>query len=370
MKSKPLAIVSQGSQVALAGVDTLYLNYFADIPGHVLSSIRYHKELLQNQSRFALEIPYTLGGIDGIRFNVRRTGQQFWQYVLVSGDIKLLVSTRDGKSNIPSIRLEIGSISCNQGVMEKVKMVDSLLDFLGVDVLRRTVARVDLFADIRGSIDTLGFGDLNKSVSRAVDKAVYFRGTAVTGVQYGSGQIVARIYNKRLEMEVKQALSKSDFFQRLWKVDDDITRVEFQLRSKALKSFGGVGFEQVMLKAGDIWKYLTEDWLRYCEYVNRRSKKQAVARVTAFWSAVVGAFVGIKALRNKISADYNPKALLKQAVGCVSSILARTGLDVDDLFGQAAFFRDLVQREMVELFGSPKHKDRYLTRQRDFISIF
>jgi len=81
-----------------------------------------------------------------------------------------------------------------------------------------------------------------------------------TGFTIGSGHIVAKIYNKTEEIKV----SHKEYMYEIWdgvEEGEDVWRIEFEIDRELLRDFGVESFSDFKSVAGDIWRYLTEDWL-------------------------------------------------------------------------------------------------------------
>jgi len=70
---------------------------------------------------------------------------------------------------------------------------------------------------------------------------------------FGQGDIVLRVYDKVAEIEQQSA--KAWFFL-LWERDQDVWRIEWQIRKKLLRAFGIVTFEDLGKLQGDLLRYL------------------------------------------------------------------------------------------------------------------
>jgi hypothetical protein len=73
---------------------------------------------------------------------------------------------------------------------------------------------------------------------------------------FGRGEIVLRVYDKVAEIEQQSA--KAWFFL-LWGQDQDVWRIEWQVRKKLLRQFGIVTFEDLGKLRGDLLRYLCSE---------------------------------------------------------------------------------------------------------------
>jgi len=127
-----------------------------------------------------------------------------------------------------------------------------------------SVARVDVYADEQGWVPVLS--DFPNFVCRAVRRQVYeaprrlhASGREISGITFGKGDVMARLYNKTLQMH-----ATGDTWPELLWPDAvpgvAVWRTEFQFRSRGLRSLGLSGPEQVLERRQDLWDYGTH-WL-------------------------------------------------------------------------------------------------------------
>ena len=90
------------------GIDFLKVSFWLDWEGSaILEQLEAQKVALQD-TEFEESISLHLHGLD---WNLSRTGVRFFSYRLQGGDVVLLLSPRGSKGNMPSARLEIGSLT-------------------------------------------------------------------------------------------------------------------------------------------------------------------------------------------------------------------------------------------------------------------
>ncbi len=90
------------------GLDTLKMSFWVDFSSsNLFETLISAKNKAQDEDKDSE--PVNLAGHD---FNVMRTGAQMFQFRLIRGDVRILLSPRKHTSDIPNCRLEIGSLSC------------------------------------------------------------------------------------------------------------------------------------------------------------------------------------------------------------------------------------------------------------------
>jgi hypothetical protein len=143
----------------------------------------------------------------------------------------------------------------------------------------------------------------------------------------GGAEICCRIYNKGKEV---QASGKKLWFLKVWGLEscENVWRVEFQLRRKALKCYGANTVSALLERLGGMWANLTDSWLSL-----RLPGGANVARreVHPWWQAVqqagerLGSTVEIKRdfeLRHEASVGW----FTSHMAGCLMTYAALMGL--------------------------------------------
>ena len=122
-----------------------------------------------------------------------------------------------------------------------------------------TASRVDLYVDSQGWQPQRE--DFPRFVCRAqrktefeTDRQTHTRGRRLSGFVFGRGAIVARIYDKTLELAVRG----ETWPQVIWEgaqPDRPVWRVELQFRRPALKAFGLRTVADVLAARQELWEY-------------------------------------------------------------------------------------------------------------------
>jgi hypothetical protein len=152
------------------------------------------------------------------------------------------------------------------GVDESLEHGRSLLEgdiFAGSYEL--TVSRMDLYADMQGWCPELGdlrrfvgFGRHRKGFEQR--QHTYMIGSRLTGLTFGKDALVARVYDKTVEIG-RRGLN---WLPDLWGTDGEdrpVWRVEFQYRRPALVEFNLKSVAETIMARQELWRYATEDWL-------------------------------------------------------------------------------------------------------------
>ncbi len=326
------------------GIDTLQVSIHANIQNYsIFDDLKFFKKQLQ--AGFGTSLPFNFGEKEFFKFNLQRIGTKFYPYVLTSGDITLLLSSRSSDSQIPNIKIEIGSISSQDNLFQNYSLILAWLKVYGITVEKEIISRVDISVDCIGTkIKSLDICNQDKWISRARKFSVYYENRKITGIMLGKGQIALRIYDKSYELQ--KDLIKSNFFQKLWKIPTDldlkdipVTRIEFQFRRSFLKELAipVTNIQDLKKNIDSLWQYSTKKWARFSKnIVDRNSRNQDKAKTAKIWKKIQNIVFNFPSLPNKrIKKNLvkNLIALRAQARGCLLNLVAACGHEPDDFFG-------------------------------------
>ena len=115
------------------------------------------------------------------------------------------------------------------------------------------LSRVDFTFDYQ--IDAIDF-DEDSFVSQAAKDNQHRKNRKVQTFRFGEGELVLRIYNKVDEIQEKSA--KTWFFD-LWGCEENVWRIEWQVRKEWLRRFGIRTFIDLDERQGDLLRLLVND---------------------------------------------------------------------------------------------------------------
>ena len=116
-----------------------------------------------------------------------------------------------------------------------------------------SLSRVDFTFDYQ--IETIDF-DEDNFVSSASKDNQHRKNRKVQTFRFGEGELVLRIYNKVDEIQEKSA--KTWFFD-LWGCDENVWRIEWQVRKEWLRTFGIRTFADLEERQGDLLRVLINE---------------------------------------------------------------------------------------------------------------
>jgi hypothetical protein len=173
-----------------------------------------------------------------------------------------------GKSDrFPAVHVQLHSAYLHSvGLQWALDLLELLLrhDVFG-SAYELMVSRIDLYADVQGL--ALELVDLRRFVGygrhrRGFDERqeAFAVGHRLTGFMFGKDALVARIYDKTVEIQRRG----QSWLPDLWGTDAEggaVWRIEFQYRRKVLVEFHLREVEDTLNSVQDLWRYATCEWL-------------------------------------------------------------------------------------------------------------
>ncbi len=99
--------------------------------------------------------------------------------------------------------------------------------------------------------------DENSFVSRSNKDSKHREDGKVQTLTFGKGDVVLRVYDKIAE--IKQQSEKAWFYELWGGLDEDVWRIEWQVRKEVLRNYGIKTFDDLYNKLGNLLKYLSEE---------------------------------------------------------------------------------------------------------------
>lgn len=258
---------------------------------------------------------------------VQRTGIPFYAYKLVTKDFSICFMDKSKGDNPPITIRFMSSYLWSFGLNDAIEEFMVWFRNLGMPVIGNKISRLDVCVDT----DEVVFkeNDVKGVSTRSRNKEIHFvnseflQGRVFSGFTFGRGEVLARIYNKTLEIQK----SGKVWFYDIWEEnghcrDGDVWRIEFQLRRKALKEFGISVIEDINSNEIGLWAYLTQEWLSI--RIPNKDTNASRWKVKPKWRKLQKAhlnYIPSPLIRERIKIG-NVKQLLDQASGLLLSIAA------------------------------------------------
>jgi hypothetical protein len=212
----------------------------------------------------------------------------------------------------------------------------SLKSFVGTLLLSQTdemvCSRVDVYADFQGWVPRSEDYDrfITRSRRNTSHLAVHYSGRHFTGFTFGRDAMVARLYDKGLEI----VHSGKNWMHEVWADRLDVAapvwRLEFQLRRQILAECSLTEPEDVFAKRPSLWAYAMK-WLSLREPIAGVTRTRwPVADV---WSHLTQSQAGVahSPLVRKRIREHDESVLIRGLTGYASSLAAITGVSDLDL---------------------------------------
>lgn len=339
--------------------DTLKLSLWVDWSNSsFLDRLEAFKTQVQDGE--ADSLPVDLGGLD---WNCMRTGTSRYNYRLLRGDIRLLFNRRKADGNIPNVRIEIGSVSCwSPGYQSIYQDVIRMIELFGGGIVKERVSEIHLAADLIGvPLSALPIKEQEHWITRAHSFTMQYDRRRFSGISWGKGDFMLRIYDKVLEL--KNSTHKQDAFADIWGLPSfdahPVTRVEFQIRRPVLREFKPIinTLADLQEHLDALWKYCTAEWCRLTEDAVDRNHHQSRATTHPFWEFVHAVSWLGKNLVYRAKSYFlkDLRKIRQQAAGLGMSIAAMMGRAPDDLEGIIAFAHGCLESDLRQLFRTDKN---------------
>jgi hypothetical protein len=259
----PVNYIPEETRLLRFGVDSLYLSYPGLMSDEWDQKLSRLKELAQQEDEVSQSVAQVM--ICDHLFEVRDRGAGRFSFVLVDNAFRIQASNARSKS-LPLAYVQISSeYLTHAGIEQAETSLRYVVNTLGLVKETANVSRVDLFADLAATCEMDAFHPLRDWVTRVESMSLHYSNGQFSGWSFGSGgDIVARLYDKTLEIEKK---SKKFYLHDLWRHNGwdgnrQVWRMEFEAKRNALVSLNLSKLSDLLPNQAALWRYLTENWLR------------------------------------------------------------------------------------------------------------
>lgn len=279
-------------------------------------------------------------------FVVKPSGSRGYEWILENGDVSVCIAQKaEGGRVYPEVYVTFRAEYLWRLGYDKA--YEEFLSWLSTwaAVVDNRVSRCDLCMDIQMPFPKID--PKREILAKAKGKVqyieVYANGYRGTGYKVGKGALVARIYDKSLEIKASQ----KEWFQDIWRFNGwdektSVIRVEFQARRDFLKEMSVVGFDSLVECLADIWRYCTSDWLTV--RVPTGDSHRYRWPITDWWKALQVEFI-LFGVPLGILRDRQPKVryehLMKQGKGVLLSAVAAASIQFGIEHGIFRLLKDL-----------------------------
>ncbi len=314
------------------GIDSLYVSFKGTLKEGVKERLEKKKKLAQSEDEKEQASARMM--LDDHCFEVSDRGTKWYSFILVDNWYHLQISGSK-RQKLPQLYVQVSSelLTC-YGLDNAIIHLRKIVLMLMETIEEETISRMDIFTDFVTDKELEGIEKVSW-VTRAQKIHKYWKGDIFTGWTIGQGgDILARLYDKTVEIEkshkdyLKEIWEKQgwDTFQRVW-------RLEFQLRRELLGQMKINTFLSLTEKSNDVWRYVTQDWLRLAIKDNTLNRTRW--KTNPLWEKIQavrfndGKFTGIVREVNK-SRIPSDKTLFQNGIGYITAFAAREGFESVD----------------------------------------
>lgn len=307
-----------GVRVLAGGIDSLYASVRGELVDGLLGILDEVRRASPDQ-----DVPLTISG-SAPDLLLRPHGWRGYPFWLSSPRYELCLGAADP---FPPAYLQLHAAHIHSlGVERAVEDAEAMLvrDLFPTGC-RAIASRVDVFVDEQGWVPERE--DFARFQCRGLRRRVFEvprqqhgYGRRLSGFSFGTGDLVARLYDKTLEMTVK-GHTWPELLWRGWDRAQPVWRVEIQYRRPVLAAMGLTGMREVVEHRQGLWEYGTR-WLSL--RVASQDSNRARWPVAPVWEELTRASVGGRAeplIRERVRQD-DVLRLTQGLVGYATSLEA------------------------------------------------
>ena len=354
------------------GIDTLHLGLHIDW-GFQWPEIEHALAALRVRALNTRGIPGRFGNAEPFTFYPKGLGSYYRNHLKFSGG-DFYFSNTPAPCTCPNGVCWVDNWQLlERGVINATTTVTNTVAGLGGRVVKAVPSRVDLFVDLHipGGL-AQEFLDAGRVAKKQKRRVIGDQNDVLETYYVGKegATITARIYDKPKELQNHYPI------EGVGNSDDqpatDIWRVEFQVLRPALQGWKINSVDDLLNKIGDVWKYLTSEWLRFCEQDNPHVSRRTVQ---SWWKVVqeIGPRLGpisstpLRRTRGNVMPD--KMHLVRLIAGCLANYAARIGEsdparawqalgdDVKNIYRQQDFNAKYeAKRAELGMIESPRHR--------------
>lgn len=305
----------------------------------------YRKSLSEQSHKWPLEIVYRSATLWSMPF-----ATLWWETIQVLyrlADIPTNIIDEDGVLQLKS----------------RVSRIDVAIDTDEIQFTEEDRGRFVTRARHRAAYSTEEWVEESPDETNEEDTtAIYHRGEEFTGLTFGKGSILVRIYNKWIEVSKSGSYKHAKlFFSDIWKeagwdTTKDVWRIECQLRREALhaltledKTFADASIPAAVKHFPSIFPYLYGSWLTFHDPTNDNNKSKWP--MNEVWQNLVEKATAHHSIseRRNLPIQFDAVSLAKSLLGLLSSFAVAIGessssnlfRQLDNYIGQTLQIDDL-----------------------------
>jgi hypothetical protein len=311
--------------VLAGGIDSLYLSVKGEVDAEVLDRLELLKVKAQETGQAQL-----VSSADDRKALMQPSGWGSYRYWVRCGDFDVFLGR--GQS-LPPVYARIASEFIHEvGPLNALTDLKSFVGPLLHGEAHETVcSRVDVYADFQGWVPRSDDYDcfITRSRRNTCHIAVHHDGRRFTGFTFGRDAMVARLYDKSLEISHSGKGWMRDVWADRLDPSSPVWRLEFQLRREVLAECSLTGPEDVLAHERNLWEYAMR-WLSLREPTFSATRTRwPVADVWSHLTRSHPGMTGNPLVRKRIR-EHTQSVLVRGLTGYASSLAAISGVsDLD-----------------------------------------
>jgi hypothetical protein len=312
--------------VLAAGIDSIYVSFKGEVDAARLDGIELLKARAQETGQPQLD-----PSVVGRKALVQASGWGSYRYWLRCGDFDVFVGR--GRS-LPAIYARIASEFIHEvGPLSALAGLKSFVATLLLGQTDETIcSRVDFYADFQGWVPRSEDYDcfVTRSRRNTCHITVHYDGRRFTGFTFGRDAMVARLYDKSLEIKHSGKAWMNEVWGDRLDPSAPVWRLEFQLRRQVLAECALTTPEDVLAQRENLWAYAMQ-WLSLRDPAPGATRTRW--RVADKWLCLTrsqGAVAHSPLVRKRIR-EHDESVLVRGLTGYASSLAAATGVSDLDL---------------------------------------
>lgn len=254
-------------RILRCGLDSLYLSYPGELSPDKARQLDKLKATAQSDNPASV-CNAQIAIADHV-FMVADRGRKGFPYILTDNWFRLELARNVSETGArPFAYVQVSSelLTCSGAIAAEADLRAVVECFGIVSSLDAKVSRADLCVDFTTDypLDVITDADWITRV-RYLGRHVVKR--KFSGWSFGrGGNIVARLYNKTLEMEDNpREYLKEEWAKAGWEPGQTVWRLEYQYRRPAMTELGISTFCDLIQRLGGLWAYGVESWLRLAD---------------------------------------------------------------------------------------------------------
>ena len=251
-------LVMGGLRVLSSGVDTLHFSVRRELQEGLLVFL----EALKREAQTSKELQVVTWGEQSLLVALRPHGWRSYPFWASPPNIEVAIGA---PSPFPPVFIQTHSAYLHSRGADQA--VAEISEWLAANVTRDEpllgISRLDLYCDLQGWSPVIEDFDRfhcpgvrRRAYSMPAQDQAHVRGRRPSGFVFGGGDLMARCYDKSLELRVRG----SEWPRAIWKDWDreqSVWRVEFQFRRRALVSLGCPAPAEALAARQEMWRYRT-----------------------------------------------------------------------------------------------------------------